>query len=251
MAIEHLLHFGPLLSAICGPGDPVTLAAIVLALFLASAIGGFAHCAPMCGPFVLMQLGPREGAPALRRLAGGALPVFHLGRLTTYTALGAAVGDIGGTLVDFAGYRWSVAALLSAAALVFLVAGLKGIGAVLPWAAVEIHVARMAARFARLASPLLRGDGTLHRYLLGVVLGFLPCGFLYAALLAAAAAGTALAGALAMAAFALGTLPALFAVGILGSTAFQRWRHVAALAIGGIFVVNGLTLAALALRTIG
>jgi sulfite exporter TauE/SafE len=52
----------------------------------------------------------------------------------------------------------------------------------------------------------------LRSALLGAVTPLLPCGFLYGALLAAVASGTVLGGAAIMAAFALGTLPALAAV---------------------------------------
>jgi uncharacterized protein len=83
------------------------------------------------------------------------------------------------------------------------------------------------------------------------VLGLLPCGFLYAALLAAAASGGAIAGALAMAAFALGTIPALAVVGVAGTALLRRWRMAARSVAAGIFLLNAATLGALALRLAG
>jgi sulfite exporter TauE/SafE len=82
---------------------------------------------------------------------------------------------------------------------------------------------------SRLARPLLaQPGGRSQGYLLGVALGFLPCGFLYGALAAASASGEPLVGAAAMAAFALGTAPSLFAIAVLGETAGRRWRRSAA-----------------------
>jgi hypothetical protein len=85
---------------------------------------------------------------------------------------------------------------------------------------------------ARLTSRIDR-TGPGGGYLLGVALGFLPCGFLYAALAAAAATADPLQGALAMLAFGLGTVPALVLVGIApgrppagsGSVRPPGWRR--------------------------
>ena len=87
-------------------------------------------------------------------------------------------------------------------------------------------------------------------FLLGVLLSGLPCGLLYGALVAAAAAGSALAGALAMAAFALGTVPALVGVGLLGRFFGRRWAAAPAFRAAGaaLFLLNGGVLGAMALR---
>ena len=58
-------------------------APLVLALFMAGLVGSAGHCAGMCGPFVLAQVGART---QLNRLAGSALLPYHLGRGTTYIA---------------------------------------------------------------------------------------------------------------------------------------------------------------------
>ena len=57
---------------------------------------------------------------------------------------------------------------------------------------------------------------TLSSLPLGITMGFLPCGFLYAMILAAAQSAGAMSGAMMMLAFGLGTMPVLF---LFGSTA--------------------------------
>jgi sulfite exporter TauE/SafE len=199
----------------------------------------------MCGPFVLMQIAGRESdGPHLRRLGGGVLPLYHLGRLTTYTGLGAAAGSLGASLLSVMPFRWVAVALLGLAALSFLLQGLGGVARWWP----SLGDPWLAGPLARLARPLLQPSRGFAGYRLGLVLGLLPCGFLYSALLAAAATGGALAGGLAMGAFALGTVPALAAVGLLGAAILQRWRSVAAALAAPILLVNAATLGSLALR---
>jgi sulfite exporter TauE/SafE len=247
MPLLHAAHPFALASW-CG-ADPLAFGGIALGLFAAALVGGFAHCAPMCGPFVLMQVAGREcDGLGVRRLAAGALPAYHLGRLTTYAGLGAAAGGLGASLLSIMPFRWIAVALLGLAALSFLLQGLGGAARWLPGLGLGAADSRLAAGLASLARPLLRPGARVAGYRLGLVLGLLPCGFLYSALLAAAATGGAVAGGLAMGAFALGTVPALAAVGLLGTGVLQRWRGAAAAIAVPIFLLNAVTLGGLALR---
>ena len=83
----------------------------------------------------------------------------------------------------------------------------------------------------------------------GVALGFLPCGLLYAALAVAGSAGGALAGAWAMAAFALGTVPVLAAIGVAGGAGARMLRGFVARAAPVALLVNAAILAAAALNS--
>ena len=232
-------------------------AGLLPGLLLAGMAGSAMHCVPMCGPFVLGQVADRMArVPAVRlcefqRIGGGLLLPYHLGRITTYAGLGAVVAAMGSTLsrlplldpafgLASAGCRPAV--LLQA--LRRLVPRLRGLvpdAAAAPPAFVRLIV-RLGGRVDR--STRLGG------LLLGLVLGFLPCGFLYAALTAASASGGPAAGALAMAAFGLGTVPSLVAVGIAGHAAGRRWQSAAATVAPGVMLLNAALLAALGLRGI-
>jgi sulfite exporter TauE/SafE len=226
---------------------------LIAALFGAGLVGGLTHCAGMCGPFVLSQVTVRQsaiGADRMRefhRLTGAALLPYHLGRATTYVLLGAAAALLAGRLIDGAGWRWLSAGLLLLAALFFLgyalerlglyraVAGLSGAG----W---------WSRHIGGIARPLFASPQGGRGYLLGMLLGFIPCGLLYGALTAASASGDPVAGALAMAAFAAGTVPALVAVGAFGSLAARRWRTAAAQLGPVLMIVNAGFLTLLAWR---
>ena len=204
-------------------GTPGALGGSVAAgMLIAGATASPLHCAPMCGGFVLGQVSdrmarlPTAHLSECQRMRSAALAPYHLGRLTTYAALGFAAGGGGFALQRLGGGTG-----------IFLL-----IGAVL--------LVLQAARRLRpgFALPLTR---TLRGYPLGLALGFLPCGILYAALSAAAATGSPFLGALAMVCFGLGTVPALVIVGLMGATAGHRFRrNVSALAPAVLLFNAGL-----------
>ncbi|HEY7579811.1 MAG TPA: sulfite exporter TauE/SafE family protein [Acetobacteraceae bacterium] len=208
-------------------------------LFLAGLAGSTMHCVPMCGGFVLGQVADRMAClPATRlcewqRISRGALLPYHAGRLTTYTALGALAGA---TFSRMPWFALASPALLLLGAALFLAHATHILSgpdrAPAGWARAIGHLARRA-----------RGG-----FPLGLVLGFLPCGFLYAALATAAASGDPVIGALGMLAFGLGTAPALAAVGIAGHSAARHWPRALAAAAPAVMLLNAGLLTLLALR---
>ncbi len=227
--------------------------ALVAAMLLAGAVGGFTHCIGMCGPFVLAQTTARlESVPAaemseLHRLAGAALAPYHLGRGTTYIALGAAAGAAAQSIRSIPGLDWVAAGWLVFAALMFLAYAIFGSGLLRAAAGSESRWGRALGRFAR---PLFARPTGLRGYALGLMLGFLPCGFLYAALAVAAGSGGALGGAIVMAAFVLGTTPGLVAVGLGGHVAAGRWRRLAAVVAPVLMLTNAAMLGFAAWRIV-
>jgi uncharacterized protein len=212
-------------------------------LFLAGLGGSLVHCIGMCGPFVLGQVmadaetGVAGSYGEWRRLAGASLVPYHLGRLTTYTALGAAAGAVTALFTATPTFAWlSSALLLIAACLMAFQAFGLAVGTTSP----------LTSGLARLAGPLSSSHRPTARYALGVVLGFLPCGLLYGALAAAGGTASARDGAFAMAAFALGTVPALMAVGWGGLLLRRRLRDVARWIAAPLLLANAALMVALA-----
>jgi sulfite exporter TauE/SafE len=144
----------------------------------------------MCGSFAIL-CGGRVSDTVL----------WHLGRLTTYALLGALAGAFGALLP---GPSW-VAAVVSLALMLWFAAALAGL---VP----EPRVALPG--LARLGAAMSGNPNRAMRYAFGIVIGFLPCGLVYATLGIAVAAGAPFAGAAAMAAFGLGTAPLLSAVAL-------------------------------------
>jgi len=201
----------------------------------------------MCGPIVVsysvavesLQKGaPRTSALLLlqNHLA------YNAGRILTYSALGAVAGIAGGTLGllgRLAGFSHMVAIVSGA---LMVVAGISMLG-VIPARPMGSNLLRIPSSSLRRVGRLLSGAGPGNRFFLGLALGFLPCGLIYAALLKAMATGSALAGASSMLAFGLGTAGALVALGVFSSAIrirMNRWGSqlaAAGVALMGIVLI--------------
>jgi len=176
--------------------------------FLAGLAGSF-HCIGMCGGVVAALSVTRGNRPLASRLATQLC--YNLGRITTYTLLGALAGWLGAAL-DLAVLRPFTRWFLVAAHGFVIVVGLASLCGAGP-----LGIAALDGRGARFFAPPLRlvaGSGSaLAAYPLGLVLGFIPCGLVYAPLISAAAGAAPLTGALQLAALGVGTLPVLFLFG--------------------------------------
>lgn len=174
--------------------------------------GSLSHCVAMCGGFSLALASGRHPAPL--RVAG-----YHAGRLVTYMSIGALVG-LTGSLVNAVGA--STGALRSASSvaggLVMVATGLGMLG-VTRWVP-EQWVP--SAWIRKLSGPLFQSPSAASGVLLGLVLGFLPCGLVYSAASFSLASGSPLRGALLMLAFGAGTIPALAGATLV----FRKARHL-------------------------
>lgn len=238
---------------------------LILAMLLAGLVGSLTHCAGMCGPLVAAQsleraaLRTPEMGQIWRRLAGGALIPYQLGRTTTYMVLGAvaALPVTAGARLLSAG--WLAPALLWVAAGIFLWQGLQKLDAIpagfaraatAPHAiagATSGHLLGLLRPLRDMAGTLMHQPTGLHGYVLGILLGFLPCGLLYGALVAAAATGDPLAAAFAMLAFAAGTFPLSWAIGFGSRFATVRFRARLKVPLALLMIFNAVLLTALSL----
>ena len=239
------------------PGAAILASPLWLLSMLAAGLAGsVAHCGPMCGPFVLGQVAERLGTMKPHaicesaRLRSALLVPYHAGRLTTYAALGALTAWFGAALVRLGPIPAIL--LLCAGGLCFF----KGIRKLAPAGSVANRPARASGALPRLIrSAATRIDRSTSKggFLLGMLLGFLPCGLLYGALTAAAATASPAAGAATMLAFGAGTIPALVAIGFAGHAARRLgtnwWLQNLRGRLGGtILLVNASFLWILALR---
>jgi sulfite exporter TauE/SafE len=159
------------------------------------------HCAAMCGPVVLAYSLPMG---AQRRSVAPHL-AYNAGRAATYMLLGALAGGVG-TMGHIAGIERGVTLFAGVGMLLLAVLGWRWKGP------------------AKLSGPLslVRIGANSQKVTLGFLMGFLPCGMVYAALLKAMETATPSGGALTMLAFAAGTAVPLLSIGLLSSFMGER-----------------------------
>ena len=96
----------------------------------------------------------------------------------------------------------------------------------------------------------LFSKGTISSlFLIGILNGFLPCGFVYIGLAGSIASGNAISGAAVMILFGLGTVPAMFAASVFGKfinlgirNKIKKAVPVFAILLAAIFIIRGMNL---------
>jgi sulfite exporter TauE/SafE len=210
---------------------------------LVTGLAGSLHCVGMCGPLAMaLPVGrlPKEQ----RALARG---LYHAGRLTAYSLLGAIVGTVGQGLL-LTGLQRPV----SIGAGVLLLIWALSARALPGW----INTSPMARRLMAPLAALLRQPTLPHMAGLGFLNGLLPCGSVYVALAGALATTSAVGGAGYLLAFGVGTLPAMLSVNLVVSHLTPRFRQrlgrglpLATLLVALLLIVRGIGLPAQATHT--
>lgn len=187
--------------------ENINLLSIIAIAFL----GSFGHCIGMCGGVVLAY----SGAKISPQDAMLSKIVSHLsysfGRVSTYTFIGAIFGYLGSvaTLNNIA-----YATLLFIAGFFMILSGLSLMGKLEFLTKLE-HP--LSSFYQDSFKKLLYSKSLGSFFLLGMLNGLLPCGFVYFFAISAASSASMLGGALVMFAFGVSTIPALFAFGFFAS----------------------------------
>ena len=223
---------------------------IYILFFTTGVTIGFGHCIGMCGPIVIsLSLNLKGGQSVWPHL------FYNGGRTLTYGLLGAIVGG----MASFTRFAESIDGLqkgvMVAAGVIITLMGLAMTGWV-PTSIIFRAAPPVGTFITRVFKQLLQKKKHPLMYLpLGLLLGLLPCGPVYTALLAAARSGmeadTTLGGVLSgaglMLCFGLGTIPALFLVSRLTDLRWLRHREkvyqigaVLMMMVGVYFIWKGL-----------
>ncbi|MBP1685855.1 MAG: hypothetical protein H6Q33_1998 [Deltaproteobacteria bacterium] len=229
------------------------MATLIGTVLLASLLGSL-HCAGMCGPFAAFATMPGPDN------AGGQLRLhfaYHGGRLVVYVIFGAIAGmlgaalNVGGTLVGVQRAAGIVAGGILVGAGIVAAVRLLGVKlpplSATPLAVVPLAAVSLLGQWIRKGHETALGWPPVVRALaVGLMTALLPCGWLWAFVLAAAGTGHALPGALTLAAFWVGTVPVLAAIG----TGVQRITALLGVRtqLAACLVVIGLGVMALAGR---
>lgn len=201
---------------------------------------GSLHCIGMCGPIVLSL--PVIGDSQVKILLGRIL--YNLGRIATYSIMGALFGLFGSRLILF-GLQQYLSIAFGVIILLYVLTPRK----------IKIKVSDtfiyrettdiIKSRFASVISK--KSNSSL--FTIGVLNGLLPCGFVYVGIAGAVSTVDWISGAFYMALFGLGTFPVMFATAMFGKIINMQFKRIVAklipvfaVLLALIFIFRGLNL---------
>jgi sulfite exporter TauE/SafE len=202
---------------------------------LVASLLGSPHCAAMCGPFACLYAGPAESRSAGPHIA------YNAGRLLSDLFLGVVAGFAGAGMNQLGSLTGVPrAAAIVAGTLMVLWGGLTiaaAFGVTVPGASPPAGFRRL---LGRAVSRFQRHPPAVRAGALGLLTTILPCGWLYAFVATAAGTGSVAAATMVMAAFWLGTLPMMAAIGLTAQRALGPLRRGLPVVTAAVLVVLGL-----------
>ena len=185
--------------------ETISIISIITLAFL----GSFGHCVGMCGGIVIAYSSTKIKSDWTKKIQAIAHLLYSFGRVTTYTILGALFGLVGG-VVTFDNLTSGIFLIITG--LMMVLVGLSLMGKIKFLTILE-HSCSKSPLYQNTFKSLLGSQSLFSFYLLGMLNGLLPCGFVYVFAITAASTGSALWGAFVMLIFGLSTIPALFSLG--------------------------------------
>jgi|GEM_PF-50505 len=184
-------------------------------------LGSVGHCIGMCGGFIVTYTTAKI-KPEQNKFTQSTYHLFYnLGRVTTYTFLGAIFGYFG-SLWDISPLARAI--MFAIAGVMMILMGLSFAGKLKFLTSIEYPITRQPW-FKKVFTSQLTSAKPSSFFTLGVLNGLFPCGLVYTMLVTATTTQSALWGAIVMGIFGIFTIPALFsfafAVGLFSQTRFR------------------------------
>jgi sulfite exporter TauE/SafE/copper chaperone CopZ len=207
------------------------------------------HCIAMCGGINLSQCIPQYAKQDNSRF--GALKptaLYNLGRVLSYTVIGAIVGGLG-SVISFSGTTKGFVQII--AGVFMIIMGLNMLN-LFPW------LRRFNPRMPKfLTAGINERKKSNSAFYVGILNGLMPCGPLQSMQLYALSTASPIQGALSMLVFSLGTVPLMFGLGTLSSFLNKKFKHnmmavssVLVILLGLFMFGNGISLAGFVLPTV-
>jgi sulfite exporter TauE/SafE len=181
----------------------------LLSIITIAILGSFGHCVGMCGGIVIAYSSTKVQSNWNKTKQTLSHILYSIGRVVTYTLLGALFGFLG-SVTTFNSTTNGLFLIFTG--LIMLLVGLSLFGKLKFLTLIEHSVSKQVW-YQKSFKKLIVSNSLISFYLLGMLNGLLPCGFVYFFAITAASTGSALYGALVMMIFGLSTIPALFSLG--------------------------------------
>lgn len=183
----------------------------------------------------------------MEKMSDSILLPYHFGRIVTYSILAVLLSSVLNLVFLYLPIRsYIIAPILMLSGLLFLMNAFPKFAInfknIFPWAiSVHIHTPIHVIRNMFQKLEILKSLA-FKQFSMGILLGFMPCGLATAALMASATAPNAIEAGLAMAAFGVGTMPALITTAFVGNSLQRKYPRVMPRITQAMMVWSGLWL---------
>jgi sulfite exporter TauE/SafE len=172
-------------------------------------LGSFGHCIGMCGGIVIAYSAKKINNSWSKVHQSISHLLYSFGRVTTYVIFGAIFGFIG-SVISFSNIANGTLLLIAGFAMILTGLSLSG---KIKFLTIIEHSLQNSTWYKNNFKQLLNSNNLGGFYLLGLLNGLLPCGFVYFFAITAASTANIFDGALVMLLFGLSTIPAMFSLG--------------------------------------
>lgn len=195
---------------------------LIISMFLFGVSSSFTHCIGMCGAIAISQASMRMmidnmKPSALRKIACCAAWEYYLGKAITYCFLTFLVMQIHYVLKENKVIKFTLIALVI---LYFILSIIR---------VIYDTINTQSKPFKKLHSfeRHLNSKNVFIRLMIGVLLGFIPCGIVYAAITTiVSSTNDLLVAVMAILVFGIGTFPGLFLLSYSGSLFIYRFKKL-------------------------
>ena len=207
---------------------------LILTMFVTGLAGSFTHCIGMCGPIAIGQMSirlmhtPKEKMTQWNKIQCSLALPYYIGKALTYSILALVALELSENFKDSKGFLYVGLFLMIVTGLLFIKAGLSK-----TFFFMELDKDNLLNKVLNKVNNFISNNTKklsanpkgIKGWLLGMILGLIPCGLVYASIVTVVSNSDSmwLAGS-AMFAFGLGTIPGLFMVAYLGQQILSRWK---------------------------
>lgn len=201
---------------------------------------GSVHCIGMCGPIAFAI--PFSGDNRIKFFLSRIL--YNFGRIVTYSFFGLIFGYLGSRVILY-GLQQDVSIVIGALIILYVLIPRRIKNKI----SATSYYMKIVGSIRGYFNKLIQKKSYSSYLGIGIINGFLPCGFVYVGIAGAISTGSGLSGAAYMMLFGLGTFPIMFAATFLGSAINLNIRKkinklipALALILGLLFVLRGMNL---------
>lgn len=209
---------------------------LMLSVITIGLLGSVLHCSLMCGPLASMQFSlrlmniPPQEMRQFSRFKAALLPQYYIGKGISYAIITSCIYLISKQLIEFSFFKYIAAILFLIIAIALFAIAIKEL---FNFSFFRLNIKWNIAKYAN----------NKYQIINGIILGFIPCGYLYAVLGMIALRSQNLSYALLAASlFALTTVPVLFMISYFGNILVYRYKKIFSYFLSITLILSSYTL---------